>query len=520
MRYFLLIMLLCFSAQAAAEDYYYLLGSGPYSNVHFKTADDACQAEYNYDISVYVPAHSKQFTMSPYRPPTVFIDMPPKYLNLICQQSYTDTSGDKPVLLWITNTISRQGDNCKPGETYNSISGYCEAPNEEQSRKGQGDPGHSVLAGIVCRGDPINVGNGNVFEEEVDYADADGELVFSRVYNSLSGFWIDNYHLQVGNDSKSLLVNLPDAREVLFLQKADVATPEAGERGAMVKINGQWTYTAPTNDQFTYNASGQLVQWRKPNGLTQTISSVSAADRTQTKTITDSQGHRLQTTSDVYGAVIKLVAGDLTINYNFDASHRLMGLTRTMKGKTSTRSYLYEDAAHPRLLTGIIDERGSRSASWSYDSQGRAIANQQADGANKVTLTYGTDGSTTVTNALGQSTTYRYAIVQGVKRVTAIEGEPVLGCPASNSRYTYTTDGLMATKTDARGYITAYTYDAQGRQIKQVEAQGTADERTTTTTWDGTGFRPATVTTADRVTTYTYDAQGRTLSTTVHSLKD
>ena len=70
------------------------------------------------------------------------------------------------------------------------------------------------------------------------------------------------------------------------------------------------------------------------------------------------------------------------------------------------------------------------------------------------------------------------------------------------------------------GHVTAYTYDTLGRQTKQVEGQGTTDERTTTTTWDGTSFRPATVTTADRMTSYTYDAQSRPLSTTTRSLKD
>lgn len=78
----------------------------------------------------------------------------------------------------------------------------------------------------------------------------------------------------------------------------------------------------------------------------------------------------------------------------------------------------------------------------------------------------------------------------------------------------------MATRTDALGHVTAYSYDTQGRESKKIEAQGTPDERATTTTWDGTSFRPATVTTADRVTSYTYDADGRPLSTTVRSLKD
>jgi len=68
--------------------------------------------------------------------------------------------------------------------------------------------------------------------------------------------------------------------------------------------------------------------------------------------------------------------------------------------------------------------------------------------------------------------------------------------------------------------VTAYEYDTLGRETKRVEAQGTPQERTITTTWDITRFLPLTVTTSDRVTTYTYDTQGRLLSTSVHAIKE
>jgi YD repeat-containing protein len=57
--------------------------------------------------------------------------------------------------------------------------------------------------------------------------------------------------------------------------------------------------------------------------------------------------------------------------------------------------------------------------------------------------------------------------------------------------------------------------------LTKVEAQGTPQERTTTTTWDTTwSYLPKTVTTPDNTTTYAYDGQGRLLSTTVHSTKE
>lgn len=523
MRYLFLLALILIAGQAQAEDYYYQLnGYFPgtsLEDIHFPSPGEACVAAYDYEKTIDVPKRGDRYEMDPYQEPYVTTDIPPKYLAYMCIQSFRDRANDPDHAFTISASITRHGDNCKPNEIYNSISGYCEAPSEEQERKGLGDPDHSVLAGVVCRGDPINVANGNVFESEIDYADADGELVFKRIYNSLSGFWSNNYRTRLGEDEKSLLLSLPDGRKILFSKKDGLAIPEAGEFGSLTRVNGLWTYTSPNNEQFTFSGS-LLTRWRKENGLTQTISNVYAPDMSLTTTATDSRGHILKTTRSAFGDMINLVVGDLTVTYTHDDSGHLTQVTRTVKGKTSTRSYAYEDASNPDKLTSITDERGVKYSSWSYDSIGRAVSNQLAGGADKVTLAYANDGSTTVTNALGQSTIYRYAIVQGVKRVTAIEGEPVAGCPASNSRYTYTDDGLMATRTDALGHVTAYSYDTQGRESKKIEAQGTPDERATTTTWDGTSFRPATVTTADRVTSYTYDANGRPLSTTVRSLKD
>lgn len=288
----------------------------------------------------------------------------------------------------------------------------------------------------------------------------------------------------------------------------------------MRQINGLWVYTSPTNDQFTFDAQGKLTLWKQANGLSQSLSYVTSADYTTvTTTVTDSKGHTLAFVKK-YGVLQSLTVGGLTITYAVDSTYRTTGLTRNWPGHSTSRTYIYDDPNNPKLLTGIVDERGIRSATWAYDTQGRATFNQRAVGADKVTIAYNTDGSTTVTNALGNSTTYRYQIIQGVKRVTAVEGEPAVGCPASNSSYTYTPNGQVDTKTDALGMVTSYTYDALGREVTRVEAKGTPQERTITTTWDPTRFLPLTVTTADRVTTYTYDDQGRLLGTSVHAIKE
>ncbi|MGA4638120.1 RHS repeat protein, partial [Pseudomonas solani] len=177
-------------------------------------------------------------------------------------------------------------------------------------------------------------------------------------------------------------------------------------------------------------------------------------------------------------------------------------------------TYQYEDA-NPNLLTGITDERGIRYATWAYDDQGRAISSEHAGGAERTLVSYNADGSSTVTNALGKRTTYRFQTIQGIRRITAIEGEPSANCPNSNSSFTYDDRGLVKTRTDNKGNVTTFDYNDRGLEVSRTEAFGTPQARTVTTTWHPTLFLPATVTEPDRITTYSYDDQGRPLSQSV-----
>ncbi|WP_236208157.1 RHS repeat protein [Pseudomonas tohonis] len=187
----------------------------------------------------------------------------------------------------------------------------------------------------------------------------------------------------------------------------------------------------------------------------------------------------------------------------------------TIQGQAQQRTYHYQDSRNPNLLTGITDERGIRYATWTYDDQGRAISSEHAGGAERTLVSYNDDGSSTVTNALGKRTTYRFQTIQGVRRVTAIEGEPSANCPNSNSTFTYDDRGLVKTRTDNKGNVTTFDYNERGLEISRTEAYGTAQARTVTTTWYPTLFLPASVTEPDRITTYSYDDQGRPLSQVV-----
>ncbi|WP_285961991.1 RHS repeat protein [Pseudomonas tohonis] len=206
--------------------------------------------------------------------------------------------------------------------------------------------------------------------------------------------------------------------------------------------------------------------------------------------------------------------GETSVSYTYNSIRRLTAVTTTRDAVVSSQTYHYEDA-NPNLLTGITDERGIRYATWAYDDQGRAISSEHAGGAERTLVSYNADGSSTVTNALGKRTTYRFQTIQGIRRITAIEGEPSANCPNSNSTFTYDDRGLVKTRTDNKGNITTFDYNERGLETSRTEAYGTLQARTVTTTWHPTLFLPASVIEPDRITTYSYDDQGRPLSQSV-----
>src|SRR5205085_5541190 len=83
--------------------------------------------------------------------------------------------------------------------------------------------------------------------------------------------------------------------------------------------------------------------------------------------------------------------------------------------------YVYENAALPSALTGVIDENGNRYTTWTYDSSGRVLSSQHAGGADLTRIAYNdADGSRTVTYPLGVQAVHKFTTLQGVPKVTEI----------------------------------------------------------------------------------------------------
>ncbi|WP_437884327.1 RHS repeat protein [Pseudomonas sp. LRF_L74] len=359
-------------------------------------------------------------------------------------------------------------------------------------------------------GNPIKLSVGNKFQKEVIFEDKG--LVFSILYNSLDGSWRSSFSskLVVGSGFVTLLNY--DGKEVYFRDVDGEKNYFANGDGILIHRADGWVYYSPDKSRYRFDEFGYLLE------VSNVFGSSALSKRDDVTVVTAGDGRSLLFEQGENGQLLKFSTAGLIAAFSYSDQGQLISVSKTVNGQTQIRKYHYEVSDKPSLLTGITDERGVRFATWSYDDQDRAISSEHAGGADKVTLEYNADGSTTVTNELGKKATYRFQVIQGVKRIVAIEGEPSPNCPSSNSTFTYDERGLLKTKTDNKGYVTTYSYNDRGLEISRTEASGTAQARTTTTDWHPTLFLPETVTEPGRITHYQYDDQGRQLSQTIESL--
>lgn len=500
-----------------AEDVWFALDAKafppPGGTTRYPSADAACRSAYEQDsqrfasdisaIQPYIGAMLMPYSANPY----IYDCRTPVLIGGAHQN--------------VPHVIVAIGDRCESGESFDFELGRCASSNEAQDRKQRGDPNNEPNnVPNDCQGNPINAAIGNKFESEVDFASTDGELAFRRYYNGSDGLWRHSYSASIAEGSGMVLLTLDDGRASAFTISGDTIVAEASERGSLTRSGSDWVYYSPRNETLVFNGLGRLISVKSAIGHVQTLDYAMDDEFSTRVTVRTSRGHELSFTKSYEDRLIAMVASGVAATYDYSANGQLLSVTRSMQTRSISRNYLYEDPRRSSLLTGLIDERGIRVATWTYDDKGRAISSEHAGGVDKVNIVYGHDGTTTVTNALGHLVTYRYATVAGTKRMISVTGEPAPGCPIANSSFTYDERGQIATKVDALGRVTAFTYDPQGRETLRVEAQGTSDERTVSTAWDGSSFRPAVVTSSGRVTSYTYDAAGRLTSTSIRSTRD
>lgn len=386
-----------------------------------------------------------------------------------------------------------------------------------------------VIEPARTTGNPINFAYGFKVQTENDYSGS-GALEFTRIYRSngdwlnfnMGKYWRHNYDRSItlvsGPNSKAVEITTSEGTAYKF--RSDVAVNDWEALDSDVKATFTelydstptligYLYTDEKKTKETYNTSKKLTRIEYQGGEALDLTYDGSG---RLSTVTDEHGRTITLTYDGSSRVSTAVTPDGTFTYTYGSNNNL---TQVTKPDTKTRIYHYEDTTFVNALTGITNEDGVRYATWGYDAQGRADSSEHAGGVDTFTVTYNSDGTVTETNPLGKQTIYTYTVINGLRKITKVDGVASTHCPAANKLYTYDSSGYPASTTDWEGNVTNYTYDSNGLQTSRVEAVGTPEERTITTTWVPSLRRPDVITEAGKTTDYTYDSDGRVSSVTV-----
>lgn len=418
---------------------------------------------------------------------------------------------------------------CSLGQIRNAITGKCGLPPKNNG-------GNDCNKGNnINFGNPINAGTGNKWQHETDLADDAFGLTFDRYYNAsitantanLGAGWLHAYTRSSTVQSTGAWVTIRrnDGKEYNFQQNSGVWITDADVPDRLDELKDSsnirigWRYTTADNAIETYNTSGKLTSITDPSGLTQTLTysdaSTPATIAVTTDlliSVTDSFGRQLAFTYDSNSRISTLTdPASGVYRYGYDANNNLASVTYP---DGASKTYHYENTSFPNALTGITDENGNRFATYSYDAQGRATSSEHAGGAERVSLAYNANGSTTVTDALNTVRTYHFQTILGVVKPIRQSQPGGSGCGASASALTYDANGNVASRTDFNGNLTTYTYDLS-RNLETSRTEGltgsgatTPETRTITTLWHPSLRLPVQITNGNQQTTYTYNSQG------------
>ena len=397
--------------------------------------------------------------------------------------------------------------------------------------------------GSCQAGNPCDVATGNKYQRETDYTTGGHDaLIFARYYNSdantppspsligASAGWrgeFDRTLTFTADDPiaapKYYGANLAelyrqDGKILLFTVSDTTYQPLASNTvERLSQVDSQtWQLTTADDAVETYVGSSSggspilLQSIRYPSGYTLTLTYSASL----LSTVTDSYGRTLNFTYNDWGYLGTMTdpIGNI-YTYEYDDSGNLSDVVYP---DLADRQYQYTDYNNPGALTATVDENGSTYATWTYDSERRAVQSQHADGADTYGFTYNLDGitnnpncTTTVTIKFVSGGTYAFSVIYGVPNYSCVvEGS------LTNSA-TWDANGWPLTQVDRNGNTTTLQYNARGLETSRTEAYGTPIARTITSTWNPNFRVPASISEPDKTTSFTYDGNGNVLTKTI-----
>lgn len=396
----------------------------------------------------------------------------------------------------------------------------------------------STPASSECSlGNPCDPTTGDKHQPETDL-DV-GWIQFSRHFHSLTstpnaGFganWTHSHNIQLamGTDaaafppSDALLIGLieADGSQIAFQDVGGAYEAVDGSGDHLTQEGAQWQLQR-RDENILFNADGRMLSRTREDG-TGLAYQYDGAGRLLA--ITHSTGRKLvfhygAPEGDNLVSAVSL-AGQVVASYAYGDGAQLAAVTYADGAR---RTFHYEDNRFPQYLTGVTAEDGRRFGWYGYDEKGRVICSRhsgdcmQADvGIDGTRLAYTASGTTVVTDALGQVTTYGLtgAASEGYPR--KIAGITDTQGAVSRTYYPSSQDfrRRLDTVTNRRGIQTKYTYatvtDAVGGQTVNVqtttEAVGLPEQRIIETHTQVTSNRVTLSRIGDRETRITRNAR-------------
>lgn len=377
--------------------------------------------------------------------------------------------------------------------------------------------------------DPCDLPTGASVQSETDFQTKGGDLEVIRIYNSrmtsaTSGPYASSmglgWHLTydssatnfVGMASGSSVQSVgtvsfirPSGQVIIFnystsssswLPDPDVTARLVQNTDASGTFFGWSLYPRNSAYREDYDNQGRLSKIDYGNGSV--ISFLYNNATNMLATATDSRGRALHFTYEpgsggYYLKTIMLPDGN-TLNYAYNGAWQLSGVTYPAgsDGVAHMRQYGYTSG----LLSSLTDENQTLTSSWTYTSDGSIASNVRGPISAPLStyrFQYNPDGSITTTSRLGQVTNFSTTVVQDVNHLTGASAY-CSDCGSIVASSTYYPSGLVESETDFLGHASSYTYDSTGMELTRVEAQGTANQRTTQTAWNASFKLPVRVT--------------------------
>ncbi|OWT63488.1 phospholipase effector Tle1 domain-containing protein [Candidimonas nitroreducens] len=334
-------------------------------------------------------------------------------------------------------------------------------------------------------GNPVNLATGNKYQQELDLPPSRlaPRLELRRHYNAqdprdsaLGRGWAWSYDTRLYHAGGRWQVVQADGSRIAFIADTDagahgVVPALHAAHGRLERRNRLWVWIWPNRQQHYFDRRGRLARIVFPEGDVLRIERhppaaaglQARAQAGQISRLVGSRGVALVFHYQIHGGrayIDRIESPAGMFRYVFEPVPAGTGrrLREVARPDGMRRRYLYEpqqQAGHARHLTGIqivaADGRSLRTASWAYDTRGRAVmwAPGQPDAAGRLHIRYvepataRRPGTTEITDSGGRLTRLRIARIGAYYRVLQVDGAPCAGCPAPGTRARYDAQGRL-----------------------------------------------------------------------------